>query len=57
MLLRHIGADVSVVHSNLIAEAELALNSTFALVPAFENGGHVVEVGDCERRIEVDCPY
>ena len=52
MLLRHGGGDIGVAHSNIVAEAELVLESAFALVPAFQNGGHVVEVGGYERGIE-----
>ena len=48
MLLRHVGSDGGIAHSDLIAEAELVLKSAFALVPAFDVGGHVVGVGGCE---------
>jgi len=51
VFLPHVGSDVGVVHSNLIAEAELVMESTLALVPAFENGGQAVEVSDHEQGI------
>lgn len=49
VLLWHVGADVGVVHSDLVAEAELVMKGAFASVPAFEVGGHIVELGDYGR--------
>jgi len=41
---------VGVAYANLLAEAGFVAKSTFALVPVFEGGGHVVvmsgELGD-----------
>lgn len=35
--------------SGPIAETELVMESALALVPAFENSGHAVEVGGYEQ--------
>jgi len=53
VFLQHAGSDVGVVHSNLnlIAEAELVMGRTLALVPAFENGEQGIEVGGYEQGI------